>query len=116
MSLFGSAVNEVINGGLKRAGKPPLTEREIRKLFYQSNPDLLFRCMINLHFREKCSDPTCDCDTGVCPAVQRVINRMGPTWYAEGVRRIAAGAESVEAVFGTKWRLKYTRGTDGHNF
>ena len=56
-------------------------------------PDQVFRRLICEHF-----------ETGVA---QKVIDRMGPTWYAEGIRRVEAGAVTAEALFqGTRWKLK----------
>jgi hypothetical protein len=70
-------------------------------------PDRVLKRLINEHFAEKCSSDRCKCDTPECAGVQKVINRMGPAWYAEGIRRIEAGADTAEKLFqGTMWKLK----------
>lgn len=58
----------------------------------KQTPDQIFNRLICEHF--KTSDS------------KQVVERMGPTWYAEGIRRVEAGAESVEELFDTKWKLK----------
>jgi alpha-amylase/alpha-mannosidase (GH57 family) len=37
---------------------------------------------------------------------KQVIQTMGPTWYADGIRRIEAGDDTAEKLFGKKWKLK----------